>query len=411
MHAIPPAMHHTAVTCVTSDVNAASRFATMSAAFAERYGALPTHWSRAPGRIDLMGSHTDYNQGWVLTMNIDRDTWVAGRTTPGDSSAHLEVKSLNAPGSYSFDLKRLERFVTPTWPNYVGGMAWVLAEAGCPLQPAQVLVHSTAPLGIGLGSSAALEMATSALMEAMCSVKLDAPRRAVLGQRAENHFVGVDCGITDQYSVSAGRAGHILMVDSRSLHSFNLKLAQGLQVMVCNTNAPRRPVDSLTSVRRSQCQEVVQALRGKVPGIRSLRDLQRATFEALAPDLSPELAKRARFVIEESGRVVCMAEALEMGDRKAIRKLMSASYRGAGHLYNITVPEMDAMVHAANHAPGIIGVRQTGAGFGGSMVAVIEKEEVDAFIKSTGEHYLMETGIVADIFPVEPVQGAGMFES
>jgi galactokinase len=382
----------------------------MASAFAERYGAPPTHWTRAPGRIDLMGTHTDHNQGWALTMSIDRDTWAAGRLNPATGVHTLDVQSLNRPGVYSFDLDRLERLDTPNWPNYLGGMAWVLAESGYSVPPAQVIVDSALPIGSGLASSAALEIATSTLLEALGNIRLDPLRRALLAQRAENHFAAADCGISDHYSVSAGRAGHIIVFDSRSLHAFNLQMADGLQVMICDTKAPRRLFKAAWGARCRHCDEVTQLLRVKLPGIKSLRDVQRAMLEAVEAEIPPDLARFARFVVEESARVLTMAEALEMGDRPAIRKLMCASYRGARQLYGNGVPEMNAMMHAACQAPGAIGIRQTGVGFSGCMVAVIEQEATDAFVRSTSEHYYANTGIVPDIFPVQPAEGAGLLE-
>lgn len=410
MLATPPAKHSARSVTVDREVSVGSCREAMAAAFAAVFGAPPTHWSSAPGRVDLMGSHTDYNQGWVLTMTVDRDTWAAGRILPDDSARTLNVRSLNVPGSFQFDLENLEPLESPAWPNYVGGMAWVLEEAGCPLHSAQILVHTTVPISCGLSSSAALEMSTSVLLEAMGNFALDPVRRALLGQRAKNHFVGVDSGIADQYTVSAGHADTILMLDTRTLHSFPIAMADGLQVMICDTRIPRHLVNSQVGIRRAQCEEAVRALQGKAPGIRSLRDVQRSVFTALEPQLGPETAKRARFIIEESARVLSMAEALEMGDRKDIRKLMWASYRGARDLYAVTVPEMDAMVRAVSHVRGAIGVRQAGAGFGGCMVAVIETEATKSFTRTVVDNYRAATGITADVFPVHAVAGAHQLE-
>lgn len=411
MLAPPPAMHFARSVPLDLGVNVGCRRESMAAAFVAAFGAPATHWSRAPGRVDLMGSHTDYNQGWALTMTVDRDTWAAGRILPNDGKRTLDVRSLNAPGSFHFNLDNLTPLESPAWPNLVGGMAWVLEEAGCPLPSAQILVHSTVPVHCGLSSSAAMEMSSSVLLEAMSNVTLNPVRRALLGQRAENHFAGVDGGIVEQFTASAGHADTMLILDTRSLHSFNVAIADGLQIMICDTRIPRHQVQSQYATRRAQCEEAVRVLQGKAPGIRTLRDVQCSVFTALEPQLAPDIAKRARFIIEENARVLSMAEALEMGDRKDIRRLMRASYRGARNLYAITVPEMDAMVRAVSAAPGAIGVRQAGVGFGGSMVAVIDKDAVKSFTRTVVDTYRAATGITADVFPVHAAAGANQLEA
>jgi len=409
MLAPPPAMHCAlSIPWIPSEirVRVESRRKTMADAFEAAFGAAPTHWASAPGRVDLMGSHTDYNQCWALTMTIDRDTWVAGRRLPDDSAHTLEVCSFNTQGTFQFDLDKIEPFESPTWPNLVGGMAWVLEEAGCPLHPSQILVNSTVPYNSGLSFSAALEMSTSVLLEAMSNFTLDPARRALLGQRAKNHFAGVDGGILEQFTSSAGRADSLLLLDTRSLHNFHVAIPNDLQIMICDTRIPRRSVKSQYGTRRAQCEEAVRILQSETPTIQSLRDVQRSVFTTREPELPPVIAKRARFIIEENARALSMAEALEMGDRAAIRKLLCASYRGACRLFDMVVPEMEAMARAVIHVPGAIGVRQTGTGFGGCMVAVIEKEATEAFTRTALENYRAATGITAAIYPVHAVAGA-----
>ena len=208
----------------------------LAADFEERYGAQPTLWARAPGRVDLMGSHTDYNEGWILTMTIDRDAWIAARPR---SDEVVQIHSLNLGESGHFVLSAIEHSRQTPWLDYVSGVVKVLQEAGFTLCGFDGVLHTTVPLGGGLSSSAALEMATARLLERMCRLPLDSVTLARLAQRAENEFVGVSCGILDQYTSAVGQAGCALLLDARQLSSRDVPISPGLQVMVCDTRAQR----------------------------------------------------------------------------------------------------------------------------------------------------------------------------
>ncbi|NIV32065.1 MAG: galactokinase, partial [Anaerolineae bacterium] len=204
--------------------------------FRERFGGEPTVWSRAPGRVDLMGSHTDYNLGYVLTQAIDRDTWIAARPR-GDGQVAIE--SLNLEGRGEFPLDGIEYDTAVPWTNYVRGVASVLGDEGYGLRGFDGLVHSTIPFGSGLSSSAALEVATAVLFDALGDLDIDPVQMALLCQRAENEFVGMNCGILDQYSSTMGKAGSVLLLDCRDLSSRTKPVAEGIQVVICDTRASR----------------------------------------------------------------------------------------------------------------------------------------------------------------------------
>jgi galactokinase len=384
------------------------RKAWLAAEFAQRFTAPPTLWARAPGRVDLMGSHTDYNQGLVLTMTIDRDTWAAARPRADHT---VRVQSLNAPGESAFDLDNIERDGQAPWANYVRGVATVLQEAGHSLTGCDILIHTIVPVSSGLSSSAALEMAASFAFEQAGGFSLDPVERAKLGQRAENSFVGVNCGILDQYTSSVGRAGHALLLDCRTLESIAVPIAEGIQIVICDTGARRELAGSEYGLRRAQCEQAAAYFAQKERGVQTLRDVSSMTLSLYESELDPDVAKRARFIIEENTRVAEMAVALESGNRIAIRNLTMESFFGARDLYEIVVPEMEAMLTAMLRAWGVIGARQAGAGFGGCMVAFVEVGALEGFARRVSEDYAAMTGIEAKVYPVQAAAGAGPVNS
>jgi galactokinase len=372
--------------------------------FMARFGRQPMVWSQAPGRVDLMGSHTDYNLGYVLTQTIDRSTWIAAHPR---RDGKVAIESLNLDGRGEFDLAHIEYDSVVPWTNYVRGVAAVLREEGYPLRGFDGLIHSTIPFGSGLSSSAALEVAVAVLFDALSNLQIDPVRMALLCQRAENEFVGMNCGILDQYSSTMGRAGSVLLLDCRDLTSQIMPLAGGIQVVICDTRAERELTGSEYAQRRAQCQEGARILAGFYPGIRTLRDASLEQLDRHRADLSPVVYRRCRFILEENQRVLDMAAALARGDRAEIGFLAARSYAGARDLYEISCPEMEWMMDAMNSGPGLLGARQAGAGFGGCMVAFVEENHVDAFARHVHIHYRDSAGIEPDVYPVQAAPGAG----
>jgi galactokinase len=375
------------------------------AAFVARYEAEPTVWVRAPGRVDLMGSHTDYNLGYVLTLPINRDTWIAARPRP-DRVAR--VHSLNVNSESSFSLDAITHDEASPWANYVRGVAAILQAEGYALTGFDGLAHSTVPLSSGLSSSAALEAATAALFQALDGWEIEPIRLALLCQRAENEFVGMNCGILDQYTSILGQAGNALLLDCRDLTSRPVALPGDMQVVICDTRAKRELTGSEYGERRAQCEEGTRLLACFYPGVTALRDVTLAQFEAHEADLTPVVARRCRFIIEENERVLRLADALPKRDRAAIDSLMAASYAGARDLYEIGSPEMAAMIKAMLSAPGVIGARQAGAGFGGCMVAAVSTKDVATFEQHVRQSYKATTGIEPEVYPVRAAAGAGV---
>jgi galactokinase len=373
-------------------------------AFVALYGTEPTIWVRAPGRVDLMGSHTDYNLGYVLTMPIDRDTWIAARPR---SDRVIRVHSLNADQGSGFSLDAISFDESVPWTNYVRGVAAVLQTEGYAPTGFDGLVHSTVPLSSGLSSSAALECATAVLFQVLDGWEIDPVQLALLCQRAENEFVGMNCGILDQYTSVLGQAACALLLDCRDLTSQPVALPAGVQVVICDTRAKRELTGSEYPERRAQCEEGTRLLAQFYPEVRALRDVTLDQFLEREADLPPVVARRCRFVIEENERVLRLAERLPDGDQTAICALTTTSYKGARDLYEISSPEMEAMMEAMLSAPGVMGARQAGAGFGGCMVALVEAEKVVTFEHHVRESYAAATSIEAEVYPVQAVSGAG----
>jgi len=369
-------------------------------AFLTRYGVPPTTWCRAPGRVDLMGSHTDYNLGAVLTLPINRDTWIAARPNP---SQVVNLHSINLGTDASFALDSSEKCPMHPWIDYVHGVAAALQESGFPLLGFDGVIHSTVPLRSGLSSSAALECAVATVLEALGDWSLDPVQKAQLCQRAENRFVGVNCGILDQFTSCMGRHGCALLLDCRDLSSHPVAIAPGIGIVICDTRSQRELAGSEYGERRAQCEEGARLL-----GAGALREITPDVFLSREHELPPIVAKRCRFIIEEHARVAALAAALTSGDRAAITNLTAASFDGAVRLYEIAAPAMHAMMAAMLAAPGVIGARQAGAGFGGCMVALVAEELIEPFAAGVRAHYFATTGIQPEVYPVSAAAGAGM---
>ena len=383
-------------------MNQAERKSLMAQEFTRRFGSAPELWARAPGRVDLMGSHTDYNQGYVLTLSIDRDTWLAVKPRLDNK---ITIRSLNLDGGSTFDLDEITLDDSTSWTNYIRGVAKILRDEGYTLTGFGGLIHSTIPFGSGLSSSAALEVVTAVVFELLGDWQTDPIQRALLCQRAENQFVGVNCGILDQYTSAMGEEGCALLLDCRDLSSQPVPIAAGIRIVICDTRAKRELTGSEYDERRSQCETGARLL-----GVEFLRDVILEEFATHESDLPEVVARRCRFIVEENQRVLDLAEALPAGDAVAIKSLTATSYAGACDLYEIGSPEMAAMMEAMLSAPGVIGARQAGAGFGGCMVAFVQNESFNTFANHVQQQYTMLTGIQPKVYPVQASPGAGALQ-
>jgi len=349
-----------------------------------------------------MGSHTDYNDGLVLAVSIDRDTCLVA--APRDDS-QVRVHSINMEETTEFELESREKL--DGWGLYVQSVAVTLQNHGHQLRGFDGVIHGTVPLGSGLSSSASLEATVATAFERLGEFQLDKLEKAKLCQQSENEWVGMNCGILDQYLSVFGEQGKGLVLDCRSLTHQLADLPTDLSLVICNTLAPRRLTESAYGERRSQCESAAQFFNRLDDTVSALRDVSLECFNQRREQLDEVTARRARFVIEENKRVLDLAQALNSNDRMLIRQLCHASFVGARDLFEITVPEMEQMYSAMSTGPGCIGCRQAGAGFGGCMVAIVESNQLGPFQEHVSNLYFDSSKIRPEIYTVHSASGSG----
>ncbi len=382
---------------------AADAKARATRAFEERFGGMPAVRARAPGRVNLIGEHTDYNEGFVLPIAIDRAVWVVARPRP-DRRVHLLAADFMEEAAFSLD--ELRPGGVRGWAAYPAGVAWALEEAGFRLPGLEGTVAGDVPIGSGLSSSAALEVAFAMAWMALGGDEVPRMELARLCQRAENEFVGVRCGIMDQMAALFGRRGHALLIDCRSLETRLVPLPAGAVVLVADSGVRRELAASAYNERRAQCEEAVRRLRERYPEIRALRDVSPAQLEAARGVLPELIYRRARHVVTENERVLHAVAALERGDLSAFGELLNASHESLQRDYEVSIPELDVLVEAARSVPGVYGARLTGAGFGGSILAVVRREAVPAASEAIAHRYEARFGRRPARFAVTPDEGA-----
>jgi galactokinase len=330
---------------------------------------------RAPGRVNLIGEHTDYNDGFVLPAAIGFSTWV---TSAPRNDRTLSVFAENFSEQIAFDLDEQNPHARGHWSDYVRGVAMTLERAGHRLVGAELRIRGEVPIGSGLSSSAALEVATGYALLRNSGLNVDRTELAKLCQQAENEFVGIRCGIMDQFVSCHGQAEKTLLLDCRSLAYQLLPLPDAV-LAVCNTMVKHSLATSQYNARRLECEAAVRHFAQSCPDVRALRDVTEADLKLYGADLSEVIYRRARHVITENARVLQAARALEEGDREAFGQLMNRSHRSLRDDYEVSCKELDLMVELAQAIPGVYGARMTGGGFGGSTVNLIAAERVDDF--------------------------------
>ena len=357
-----------------------------------------------------MGDHTDYNDGFVMPVAIDLDTWIAFRRR---RDRLVRIASLQTKEVASFWIDELPDGATRDqprggrWSDYVAGTAWSLREAALPVFGFDGIVDSTIPLGAGLGSSAALELA-SALALLAGERTVAAPYLAALAHRAESEYVGVACGLMEQFASAAGRSGRAIVLDCRSLDNRYVSMPAGIAIVVLDSGAPRELRAGLLAERRAECGRAVALLAEREPGIASLRDLDMATLRKHRHALPSPLARRAEHVVTENRRVGEVATALAIGDLDAVGRLFAASHESLRTRLEASTPALDIMVKIAVSVPGVIAARMTGPGFGGCTVNLVRAAAVPALERAVVAEYETRTGLVPRVYAVVPVDGAGL---
>ena len=373
-------------------------------AFTARFGVRPRLIVRAPGRVNLIGEHTDYNEGFVFPIAIDRETFVAARSRPDHT-----VRAYTAQFSQedSFDIGHIERSSAMPWANYVRGIVKGIRARDLPITGADLLISSDVPLGSGLSSSASLEVAVGYAVQLLNNINLLGEELALLAQGAENSFVGVQCGIMDQFISALGRADHALLIDCRDLSYRPLPIPPDVRVIVCNSGVHHNLGSSEYNERRAACNEAVRLLKARMPKISALRDVSPADLDASAALLPPTILMRARHVVTENQRTLDAAAALQRADLATFGRLMNESHASMRDDYQISVPEIDLLTDLARAVPGCYGSRLTGGGFGGSTVSLVTISAVDRFVAPVAAGYKAQAGRDADILVCRPSEGVG----
>ena len=370
--------------------------------FRSRFGTVAAVY-RAPGRVNLIGEHTDYNEGFVLPAAIGFSCWVA---IAPRSDRKLVFHSESFSESIEANLDRLAAHGQGKWHDYPIGIAFTLEKAGIPLRGANAYISGNVPLGAGLSSSAAVEVATGYALLAVSDYPIDLKQLALLCQRAENEFVGARSGIMDQYVSCFGQQGHALLLDCRSLESRALPLPPSVHLVICNTMVKHQLGASEYNTRRAECEGAVRRLAAALPGIHSLRDVSLPQLKQHRARLTDTLYKRCRHVITENDRVQNFASALQRGDVASLGPLMAESHRSLRDDYEVSCRELDVMVEIASRQHGVYGARMTGGGFGGCTINLVDSAQSTEFQRRVSAEYAAAIGIHPDIYICQASQGA-----
>jgi len=366
-------------------------------AFGERFGSSELRLFAAPGRVNLIGGHTDYNDGFVLPVAIDRHIALGARTGV-DGETNLWAVDLQEWDR--FDMGAIASLPEGGWRNYTRGVLWALQQDGHSLLGIDGVFAGDVPQGAGLSSSAAILMATGFASLTLSGLEVDRVGLALAGQRAEHEYVGTRCGIMDQFASSLGRANHALLIDCRGLSAEPVPLPPEARLVVADSNVHRGLAESLYNERREQCEAAAARL-----GVAALRDIDEETLEARAWELEPVIRRRARHVVTENARVLRAAEALRSGDLAGVGELMKAAHASLRDDFEISCRELDLLVEIASGVEGVYGARMTGGGFGGSVVVLVHESATERVASELRERYPAGSGLEATVHICQTADG------
>ena len=362
---------------------------------------------RSPARVNLIGEHTDYNDGLVLPAAIDLEIQIALVPTD-DDRVELTLASTGERGI--LDLRDLGT-KRGTWLDYIAGTAWALREANIPISGFRGILESSIPSGAGLSSSAALELAAAWALTRGEAPPLEPMQLALTAQRAENEYVGVMCGLMDQFAVTLGQTGSALLLDCRSLDWHTVPIPEEVEIVVCHSGSPRRLEASAYNARRAECQRAVVAIQIREGGVASLRDVDLPMLALHEAEIDEVAYARALHVVTENARVVAVESALRAGDFRALGALFAASHASLRDRFEVSSPALDALVEIAVDTPGVVAARLTGAGFGGCTVNLVERGRTEELRSKVERDYGRRTGLTARVFVVDAANGAGSVQS
>ncbi|HEJ9486708.1 MULTISPECIES: galactokinase [Proteus] len=374
--------------------------------FSSIFGYAPTHFIQAPGRVNLIGEHTDYNDGFVLPCAINYQMVVAAAKREDNIIRVIAVDYQNEVDEFNLD-NSIEFVPNKMWANYVRGVIHFLQKDNYSFHGMDIAISGNVPQGAGLSSSAALEVAIGQTLKTLYQLPISQKEIALNGQKAENQFVGCNCGIMDQLISACGEENHALLIDCRSLETSAVRMPENMVVMIINTNKKRGLVDSEYNTRRQQCEEAAHILN-----VAALRDASLEDLLAKKALMSEVVYRRARHVITENSRTLDAAEALRHGDLTTLSQLMMQSHHSMRDDFEITVKEVDSLVEIVKSVIGDRGgVRMTGGGFGGCVVALVTPDLVDKVVDSVKAQYEAKTGLKETIYVCSASQGAGYSEA
>jgi galactokinase len=359
---------------------------------------------RAPGRVNLIGEHTDYNDGFVMPAAIGFYTWIAASPRPDRT---LHVRSGEFHETIDLSLDSLGGPPRKHWSDFVRGVAAVLQSRGVRLTGANLIIQGQVPIGAGLSSSASLEIATGLALLASSRAEVPPLDLVKIAQRAEHQYVGTLCGIMDQFIAVFATSGHALMLDCRSLQSQSLLVPDDAKLVICNSMVKHELASGEYNRRRAECEAGVKVFQRSKSTVQALRDVGLADLEKHRAELSDVVYRRCRHVISENQRVLDAAESLRAGDLHRFGQLMYESHRSLQTDYEVSSTELDLLVDIATSCEGVYGSRMTGGGFGGCTITLARSHSVEAFREKITQTYKEKTGITADLYVCSAAQGAG----
>ncbi len=379
------------------------------------FGGEPRYLALAPGRVNILGEHVDYNDGFVLPAAIDRATYIAF-SPAGTSADKSTLVAVDFNQTTQFTGKSIQNKTDsdgkqlPDWALYLAGVAWSLAESDLEIRAMKAVFSSDVPRGAGLSSSASVEMAFAIAWSTLGGWTMPPMQLAQLGQRAENQYVGVNCGIMDQFASACGMADRLLLLDCRSLDWRTLPIPENISIVIADTSVRRKLTSSGYNERRQACEDAVRVISSELPSIKSLRDVSLEDFNKLSHTLPEVVEKRARHVVEEIDRTSRAIPMLEAGHIREFGQMMNECHVSLRDLYEVSIPELNTMVEIAQSLPGCYGARLTGAGFGGCTVNLVEKSVAGEFSNELARNYQEATGMKPQIYICRASDGARLIQ-